>query len=371
MSNAIKLILFFAKTIAVLKGVWKLPEMVSDAKYLRSYHSENSRKKRAEIFIDLFLWLLKYGEVNTHYYNYGLDKKDKNIWDYMPYNTLIRLREYGNHRRGKGKENNYTILLRDKYIYSQFYNSLGFNVPKTDFILGGTEILDPSTGSKTIIENFQTFIKRDSTFYFKEVNGMCATGVYCLEFKKGAMLLNGSEIDIKKLKSLVKTPFMLQRKYIAHHELKALTGSDALSTMRLFTIRREDKVELFFAILKIVVAGNIVDNWNVGNLIAKIDLEKGELVEKAFFPLEKGGVASSHPDTNIRFKNFKVPLFFEACKVVKEMHEKIPGVKTIGWDAASTSDGVVVIEGNDNWGGAFIQIVDETGWKEWMYNNLN
>ena len=49
------------------------------------------------------------------------------------------------------------------------------------------------------------------------------------------------------------------------------------------------------------------------------------------------------------FEGFRIPYWNEVRELVKNVHAKLPDIRSIGWDVAITPNGPVLIEGNDNW----------------------
>ena len=78
-----------------------------------------------------------------------------------------------------------------------------------------------------------------------------------------------------------------------------------------------------------------------------------------------------HPDTNVVFDGYKIPYYKEALALAKSCMKIFYGIKTVGWDIAITSDGPIVIEGNDDWGLAAHQMVENQGWAERYFKYLN
>jgi hypothetical protein len=70
-----------------------------------------------------------------------------------------------------------------------------------------------------------------------------------------------------------------------------------------------------------------------------------------------GTLVSVHPDTGVVFKDFKIPYYEDAVKLVCQAHTFFYNVRSIGWDVAISELGPVIIEGNDNWEITSIQAI--------------
>ena len=89
---------------------------------------------------------------------------------------------------------------------------------------------------------------------------------------------------------------------------------------------------------------------------------------KADGKLDKYGFSFSdkritrHPDSGIVFDGYKIPYYEESIALAKQAMNVFYGFKTIGWDIAITDNGPIFIEGNDGWGIAAHQMVENSGW---------
>jgi hypothetical protein len=90
----------------------------------QSYYPQSPRKHRWRIWYENVLWILRFRELNRYYYIYGLDRKgfyaSKRV---LPYRVFTKVRDSKNLSvRDDGF--NYAALLRDKFVFGQFLQSL-------------------------------------------------------------------------------------------------------------------------------------------------------------------------------------------------------------------------------------------------------
>jgi hypothetical protein len=84
--------------------------------------------------------------------------------------------------------------------------------------------------------------------------------------------------------------------------------------------------------------------------MGEVDPATGRLAKDYYGkPDHGGGRVQRHPDSGIEFEGWEVPFYFEAVAMAKELHRRLYGIRSIGWDIAIGPDGPVIIEGNDNW----------------------
>ena len=79
-----------------------------------------------------------------------------------------------------------------------------------------------------------------------------------------------------------------------------------------------------------------------------------------------GQQAYVHPGTDIFMVGQEIPFWKETVDFVKETAKRIPQVRFVGWDIAITSDGPVLIEGNEYPG----VIIESLSMKHGIYKEM-
>ena len=145
----------------------------------------------------------------------------------------------------------------------------------------------------------------------------------------------------------------LQRVLRNHRSIAELVGERSpLSTLRVGTLRTAaGSVQVLVSILRLGVAGKVVDNYHAGGLTSGVDLHTGVLLPATSLALVRRGwpnafCVTAHPETGRRFAGvFAVPDFQRASALCIEAHGKLaPDLLRVGWDLALTDDGPVFIE---------------------------
>lgn len=126
-------------------------------------------------------------------------------------------------------------------------------------------------------------------------------------------------------------------------EIQAISPN-ALSTVRIPTIRVNNQVHLFYPILRLPKGSMVVDNVGSGGLVALLDVETGCVISPACD--KNNGRYFYHPDTNEQIIGFSVPFWSEAVHLAKRLSDVIPTNRYVGWDLALTDKGWIMIEGN-------------------------
>ena len=145
--------------------------------------------------------------------------------------------------------------------------------------------------------------------------------------------------------------YIIQERPINHPELVRLSDTRTLQTARLITfVDKYRKPHIIYLCLKIVIDDRTIDNFQggaTGNLFAEIG-PNGVLKHASAMQPNRPGITTvdTHPKTGLRFDDFQVLLLDDACLLVKETALKFLPIRQIGWDAAITPDGPMIVEGN-------------------------
>lgn len=137
--------------------------------------------------------------------------------------------------------------------------------------------------------------------------------------------------------------FIIQERVKQHHLMSALNPS-SVNTIRLLTYRRQNTIEILYAVVRIGRKGEVIDNESGGGITAKIH-EDGRIDDYAYgLPSE---AAFEKTECGVAVKNYKVPSFEKVKDIVKTLHLQLPFFNIAGWDIAIGEDGEpVFIEWN-------------------------
>ena len=336
----------------------EIAKLVHDPDLSKSYFPEATRKNKWSIWWDNLLWLAKNNEVNRFYYVYGLDRKSApHDLDVLPYPEFRRLR---NQRNLKPNQDgyNYVCILRDKFVFSQFLNSLGFPAPQNLALLNRDEItwfrnMQPAP-LDTLVEDKQLTVNG----FCKKLDGIHGKGAFALQINEGRLFIKESEITLDQLKQRLNGTYLLQDRLVQHPAMSAL-HANSVNSVRLTTFNNGGKVETFSAALRIGTQGRDIDNWSSGGILIGVDLQTGQLKKEGIFKPGYGGRVEKHPDTGRQLHGFQIPYFQESVNLALQLHTYLYGIHSIGWDIAITPNGPVFIEGNDDWDGYVPMLVEK------------
>jgi hypothetical protein len=252
-------------------------------------------------------------------------------------------------------------ILNDKGLFYRFCMECGISVPRLLGLLfrdcagwaeGGEVLATP--------EDWAHFFERScpEDFVVKPSRSEYGTGIRFIRRRGGkltgpeGMCFTGLSLYESLLSDRRFDSFVVQSRVENHQALTEMSGERGLQTVRIVTVVRENgKTDIICAFLKPIVGSNLVDNHKhgeLGNLMAEVLLETGELKKACKMTLNGGGFQDVpiHPRTGVRFEGFQLPLWEETCALARDAALKFLPVRTIGWDIAVTPSGPIVIEGN-------------------------
>jgi hypothetical protein len=336
MKNILKSIYRFLLRIAIVLRNAPFVGSVSNAP---CYFREKKRKGACVRYIDNFVWLIKKGEKNRFYTQYGLDIKGSISADYIGFWEFAGLRNKSNQIL---RFDNSIGILRDKFLFYKYMAMNRLNVPDV-FAIASDGVVYDVFFSPVSIQS----LEQEKDYFVKDVAGECASFVKHVN-------------DYNHLQTIIplmdKGKFIFQRKIIQHHEMNRLNPS-AVNTIRIVTINDGVSTHLFAAILRVgTKKSGCADNTSAGGIALGIK-DDGFLFDKGMLKPQYGTLLSAHPDTGVVFSKFKIPYYEDAVKLVCHAHKFFYNVRSIGWDVAISEKGPIIIEGNDNWEITSIQAI--------------
>ncbi|MDD2504736.1 MAG: sugar-transfer associated ATP-grasp domain-containing protein [Bacilli bacterium] len=302
--NKIKTILRYAKKIDI-KNMLKIIKEVSS----------KSNKNIVYIFLDVIYCGLVYG---AGYYDYQefefylLNRKERKTYLTRAKNNLI-IKSYNN------KDDFYK--LDDKGLFNKNFKQY----IKRDYL-----VINDTSFTK-----FKNFTKKHQELIVKPIDGDGGRGVEKVIIKKNT--------DLKRLfNKLLKNKQILIEECVKQHKEINKLYSKSVNTLRLFTFYDGKEVYILNSVFKIG-NGGVTDSFSSGSMYTFVT-DEGVIAVPAIDQNDK--IFKIHPITKKEIIGFKVPLYKEACDLVKKGAKLTPTIKYIGWDVALTPNGPAIIEGN-------------------------
>lgn len=149
----------------------------------------------------------------------------------------------------------------------------------------------------------------------------------------------------------VARPMLLQPWLKSHPDLDALCPHN-IANFRFVTSRVGEKVEVISVLLRLGFdTAKLPDTTYQAN----VDLETGVL-GWATSRVGAFGYTENHIETSARVKGLQVRGFDQMKALVSRVHRQFSKLPTIGWDVISTTDGILIMEGNLCWGADINQV---------------
>jgi glutathione synthase/RimK-type ligase-like ATP-grasp enzyme len=146
----------------------------------------------------------------------------------------------------------------------------------------------------------------------------------------------------------------LCEEYVIQHPVLSAIYPDAVNTLRVMTVVREDGGVDIPQCLARFGSGGMVDNISSGGIAAMVDIKTGVIIKPGYDM--HGASHYVHPITGAQIVGAVIPMFDKVLEVITRAAKEIPQIRYIAWDVAICENGPVLIEGNQYPGGEILQL---------------
>ncbi len=258
-------------------------------------------------------------------------------------------------------------FLGDKLAFTTYAAGLGLPTTRVQ------AAFSPSRGFgalKTLrsAAEVEGFLRTEARFplFGKPIRGQQAKGSVRIEGVEGdEAILPRGRIALSRLAAEIagndEEGYVFQDAVAVAPEVKAMTGTDAVSTLRVVTVNRTGTPELLYSCWKLPSPTAVSDNfWQEGSLIAAVDA--GGIVRKVRLGT---GLATQwverHPVTGAALVGQPLPQYRAAVDLALSLHASLPVNGVLGWDIALAEGGARLIECNENTGHMLYQLSHDRG----------
>lgn len=236
--------------------------------------------------------------------------------------------------------------LGDKEAFAHFCERRQLNTLPVLFSIHDGELRSPGSGCPELPR---------TDLFVKPVCGRGGNGAERWNYQGAGIystpdsrFLSGPEL-IQRLRELSRwQPYLVQERARNHPAIADLSNG-ALNTIRFISCLDErNQPEIIGAVLKMAVGTNVtVDNVHAGAIAAAVDLVRGQLGEATYsgFDASKGWI-ECHPVTRAPISGRALPMWPDACELVRRAHSAFDDWVVVGWDVAITAAGPCLVEGN-------------------------
>lgn len=302
-----------------------------------SVTGKNTTREQRELYIiDMVYSLHRFGCMFDEYFLYNFE--NLNVKGRLEFVTDKIRWEY--YEKFNGRDNLPLFNNKDRTYekYGKYFNRL----------LCGVKTAEDKS-------KFNDLISKNERIIIKPVDSSGGRGVKIIDSK---------DADFDSLLNEYKSGFVAEE-VLKNHSSFAEFNSSSLNTVRIVTIKMDDRVEFPFAVARFGREGECVDNAFAGGIIANIDVDTGIITCARD---EKGMSYLIHPDSKKCFLGFTIPEWENLKSLVTELAFITPFNRYTGWDMAYTTEGWALIEGNPR-GQLLSQIAEQKGLKK-LFDSL-
>ncbi|MGD2117194.1 MAG: sugar-transfer associated ATP-grasp domain-containing protein [Chromatiales bacterium] len=247
-------------------------------------------------------------------------------------------------------------IVSDKAKFADFCNTNGIATPKIYLTYKPDELFFDEN-----LKKINLLLDEKESIFLKPIDGYLGKG-------QAIILRAGNDRwDIKDNKSnhkslarqevlnyLENTPLIwgdriVLQEVIKNHSALLRFGSDALFTVRLWTVKLKDDFLPVTATFKINESGKISDNHGQNRTVIDIDLNSGKLGKGSQVYCGKNPILPLSVDSDVNgnvFTGMQFPFFQEMIETGLNFHRNLNDFVVLGHDIAVTENGPVMIETN-------------------------
>lgn len=313
----------------------------------KQYHA-GKKKSKLQILTDLITWQLREGEFNKMYYAMGLHLAGSVQKEYIGRKSFLRIKnnvERKLKQKAGCEDLNYDVITKDKFYANSVFIANGLSCIENLALISCSKLISSDDRN----ENLDSILNLIFPFFIKSITLEAGEGVLFCQKVNNEIHVNGVQktiLDFYKILSDKK--WILQKKYVSHKDL-AKINSTALNSTRIFTILNDGEPEFLCAYQGFAAGNATSDSWQHGSVYVGIDLKNETLKEYGLTSVsdKRSGLLKEHPDSRLKFKDYKIPFLHEAVELCIRAHRLLYFNFIIGWDVAITDSGPLIIEANE------------------------
>lgn len=251
----------------------------------------------------------------------------------------------------------YATMLNNKVLCAQMLAPLA-TVPEILFFSQKGRIACPARPERWATQDeVLAAIRERGRVFIKPIASGKGKGVHLLEAEGSGFLVDFEPVGEAAVRALISGTDWHICAYAQQSDFLASIFDHAANTVRAITLRDRatGSYRMLFAVLRLGRAGTgPVDNGSQGGLIAKIDLETGEL--SCARSIQEDVRLDFHPDTGARIEGVRIPNWTRVRDDVVALAERLSFLEFVAWDILLTEEGFTVIEANASSGVNIVQV---------------
>ena len=321
---------------------------------------------------------LRFGLGPRHYSLFGLNRVSASMWsDYLT--DVPSFKQYLRDQSPSAMHR----FTNDKAVFHAHCQAFGLSSAPIVCIVGSEANAYTDVPVATGVEELAALLEdAPSALFAKQMDGTFGIGAFPLDKHGQGLAFNGRSGSVQDLfdhlraGSNADVQWLIQPRLRNHEGLSGLMSPHALGTIRVVTCMTDNRAVILFALLKLTVGKNSVDNFHgglTGNLVASIDIASGTLAaargsRSSDWPIIQ--TVERHPDSGLAIAGFKLPQWSEVSALVIRAQQSVPDLRSAGWDVAVTPDGPVLLEANLTYSTDILQVAYGRGLKTELFSAL-
>lgn len=227
-------------------------------------------------------------------------------------------------------------------------------------------------------EKFKSFLGRDYLVLSKASESEIKSFLikYPRVVLKGGHGCSGKQVEVMEsddteiLDMIHSGKYDLVEQFVENHEDMAKLNPTSLNTLRIVTVHSDKSFNLIFTGVRIGAEGALIDNVSQGGCCASIDKNTGKISSTFVSDVtcEREGTQKDRNEIG-----YQIPMWKETLEMIRNAAEIVPEIHIVGWDAAITPDGPILVEGNESFGAYIMQYyakLNEPGLKKEMLDAM-
>jgi hypothetical protein len=219
------------------------------------------------------------------------------------------------------------------------------------------------------------FVRNGISFPFfakpiRRAHGAGGIAVNCFNSGNDTLLIRtGEQIRVHdfvtNLFHVDKSGYLFQECLAPHPAVREICGA-SLSTIRMIVFLSDDGPRLLHAIWRIPRGFNMTDSFaggTTGNLIGRIDIKTGRVVEVVQRISPNRSLAEVHPDSGKPVTGMILPNWEDSVKLCLHTATSLPELRLQSWDVAMCPDGPLLVEVNNHGNLNIVQYVCRAGFR--------
>ena len=251
---------------------------------------------------------------------------------------------------------NYKFILNNKIVCTELLKHYVY-VPKM-YVLKQKKRITGFDNNIDSSDKIIILLKKEKKLFLKPIDCGKGSGVVLLKYEKNKFFMDQNEVKEGEIKNYLdtETNYFISENITQNEYLNNLYHKTT-NTLRMVTFKdpETEKFILYFVVQRIGTYNTIpVDNGSKGGLVAKVDLETGELSSaKCLHNLNE---YKFHPDSKKPIEGVKIPNWNNIKEEIITLSNRFPYLNFIAWDVLLTDKGICIIEANTSSGVNILQL---------------